>query len=129
MDKVNLRLNGLSGTEWRDALDQSLSQFNLKSAVAVDPAVERQHMDSLAIVDPTVLVAAITGGAAIITALIPVLADILRAKTKNCGDAPVKITIRGTRNSVTIATKRSRRKMPPIDIGTIGAVTEISVSI
>lgn len=129
MDRVQLRLQGISQAEWREALAASLRRCHLTSAVELIKPAENRFHEGAAVVDPAIVVALISGGASIIAALIPVLVDVFRTKTEK-PDATVSVVIRGTRESVLIETLEPQVSVETIEktIASVGQITEIAVT-
>ena len=90
---------------------------------------ESKHQGATAAIDPQIMAATITGGAAIVVALIPIIADIFRKKTETTPTI-VNVTLHGTANSKLIQSGENKVTMEEINevIASIGSLTEIDVS-
>lgn len=82
MEKIlNLRFGGSCGTNWHDELRERINNIGLSGSVSLSPAAPPPG--TLGAVDPTVVVAAITGGATIIASVITLLGALWTAKRKD----------------------------------------------
>ena len=91
----------------------------------LDP--EPRRPGSTPAIDPQIVAAAITGGASIVVALIPVVVDLLRKKTKTPRTV-VNVTLHGTADSqsVQVFESISRETLDAV-LDSIGGLTEIDV--
>lgn len=125
-ERIQIRLSNLRSDDWRADLQSEVKDHALQSSVKVlDP--ETRRPGSTAAIDPQIVAAAITGGAAIIVALIPVVVDLFRKKTKT-PTTVINVTLHGTANSQSLQVSESiARETLDAVLDSIGGLTEIDV--
>ncbi len=121
---VQIKFSGIDAGISRPEFEKRLSGSDLAGQVSVmQPDDGGAELRSL---DPAVIAALIAGGASIIVALIPVLADLWKSKSEK----PPQIVIHGTADTMTInvsTTPLSAQNLAA-PIAELGTVTRIEVS-
>ncbi|MFQ5641945.1 MAG: hypothetical protein ACE5IR_28555 [bacterium] len=126
--QIQIRMGNLSSDLWQSELQAGVDQNDLHPGVELlDRDIKRPG--STAAVDPQIVAATITGGAAIVVALIPIIADIFRKKSETPLTI-VNVTLHGTANSKSIRLAENEVTKQELDeaIASIGSLTEINMS-
>jgi len=128
-NRIQIRIGGLSSDDWRSDFQSRVEHNDLQTTVELLGRDSSKRPGSTAAVDPQIVVAAITGGAAIIVALIPIIADIFRKKS-NPATMIVNVTLHGTANSQSLQIADDEISEEKLDevFASIGSLTEIDVS-
>jgi len=123
---IQIRIGNLPSDDWREDLHAQLTDHAIQSSVVVlNP--EPKRPGTLAAIDPQVVAAAITGGSAVIAALIPVVADVFRKKTKH-SNTVINVTLHGTATSKSFqVTESVAPNTLDAALASIGRLTEIEV--
>lgn len=124
--RLQIRLGNLRSDDWRADLQSEVKDHEHLSSVRV-LAPEPQKPGSTAAIDPQIVAAAITGGTGVIVALIPIVVDLFRKKTKT-PTTVINVTLHGTANSKSLqVSKRIDQKTLDALLDSIGGLTEIDV--
>ena len=101
MHAIELRLHDIPAVIWREELAAVLSTLDPQATLREPSSHQQYDVTTHRVIDPSVLVALISGTATIIGALIPHLISILK-KRRGAEEARVVIVIHGTKDSVTL---------------------------
>ena len=125
---IQIRIGGLSSENWRDDLNSYVEDCDLTSNVRLLDRKTKEPGSSAAI-DPQIVAAAITGGVSIIVALIPVIVDVFRKKSR-ISPTVVNVTLHGTANSHSVQVTENNLTQESLNeiIASIGDLTEIDIS-
>lgn len=128
MPTIELRLKNVSSDTWRDELISALSKLDPSATVKEASLQPAPDSISQRAIDPTVLVALISGGATVIAALIPQLVLIFKKKDKEQA-ARIVILIHGTKDSAILRNDVPNLGTEVIDraLTRIGSLTGIEV--
>ena len=124
---IQIRIGNFPSHDWREDLISKVEDCELKSSVKV-LAPEPCKPGSTAAIDPQIVAAAITGGASILVALIPVIVDVFRKKTTTPSTV-ISVTLHGTSNSKSIQVSDNAVTKETLEtvFTSIGELTEIDV--
>lgn len=132
--QLRIRLAGVDGSDWGDSFKAELNQLSERGAVELLDV--KSSKDRLGQWDPTVLVAIVTGGAAVLSSVITAAAAIYVArlqknKTETDPKVSVNVILHGSKDSaVTVVDPSVALAAEQIHalLGQVGQLREIEIA-